>query len=74
MWVQISLTLVFYVWLFLVLFFLYRLSRETSRHIQQLQNVLIDIAHQNAASANVAAEAARLLAETLNQQKATPLT
>jgi hypothetical protein len=59
---QIVLTLVFYLWLFLVLIFLWRHAMGGSAHVRQLQGTLIDAAMKSADAAQKSAEAAHTAA------------
>lgn len=65
MWLQLILTVVFYLWLFLVLFFLWRLAKDANMRTKELQAVLLAIAQQNAHSARVASDAAQTVAHVI---------
>jgi predicted negative regulator of RcsB-dependent stress response len=59
---QIILTLVFYAWLFLSLFLLWRIWLNSVKVIQQAQSTLFAVAMKSADAAQKAAEAASFLA------------
>ena len=56
---QIALTLIFYVWLIIVLVLLYLMWRDGSRRIMRLQQALIDMSNKSADAAKTAADAAQ---------------
>ncbi len=62
MW-QIILTLVFYLWLFLVLWFLWAIWYDTSRYIKQMQQILIDSVLKTSEVAQKVAEHAEEVAK-----------
>ena len=65
---QLALTLVFYVWLIIVLVLLYLMWRDGSRRVMLLQQALIDVSNKSADAAKVAAETAQK-AVTLVEEK-----
>lgn len=60
---QLILTLLFYAWLFVVLFLLWRIWRDSMRHIHRMESTLFEAAQQSAKAAIEAAEAARKAVE-----------
>ena len=56
---QLILTIIFYVWLIIVLVLLYLMWRDGSRRIMRLQQALIDVSNKSADAAKIAAETAR---------------
>lgn len=64
MW-QMILTIIFYIWLFAVLLLLWLIWRGSAKHMQRLQQTLVEVAMKSAEAAQKAAEAAFRLAEKL---------
>ncbi len=56
---QLALTLIFYVWLIIVLVLLYLMWRDGSKRVMLLQQALIDVSNKSADAARVAAETAK---------------
>lgn len=56
---QLALTLIFYVWLIIVLVLLYLMWRDGSKRVMLLQQALIDVSNKSADAAKVAAETAK---------------
>ncbi len=56
---QLILTIIFYVWLIIVLVLLFLMWRDGSKRIMRLQQALIDVSNKSAEAAKAAAETAR---------------
>jgi len=56
---QLILTIIFYVWLIIVLVLLYLMWRDGSRRVMLLQQALIDVSNKSADAAKIAAETAK---------------
>ncbi len=65
---QLALTLIFYVWLIIVLVLLYLMWRDGSKRVMLLQQALIDVSNKSADAAKTAAETAQK-AVTLVEEK-----
>lgn len=66
---QIILALIFYIWLFLVLFFLWRHALGAGARSRQLTILLADSNLKSAEAARMASEAVQTLAEILKQEQ-----
>ncbi len=66
--VQIILTAILYIWLFAVLFMIWRIWRTSVAHIYHMETVLFDAALKSADAAKTAAEAAQKVATSLEEK------
>jgi hypothetical protein len=60
---QLVLTLIFYVWLFLMAYLLWKLASGSNAHVHRLQTMLNENAQRSAEAAMKSAEAAHKAAE-----------
>ena len=67
---QIVLTIIFYLWLFLVAYLLYRHAVGAGANVRELMTLLAESNQRLANSAHEAAEAARKLAEMMDKKHA----
>lgn len=64
---QIVLTIIFYIWLFLVVGLLAYHARRSGTYVRGLQHTLTEIALQSVNAATVSADAAKQSAETVTK-------
>jgi hypothetical protein len=72
-WLTIITTIISYLWLFAVLFFLWliwRSSEHRLQHVQAMEKTLVDVATKDAESARQAVETTRILAAIVQNEQA----